>query len=308
MQYCFQKTLIVALLLVSIWPDAVLAKVSVFVSILPQRYFVEQIGGENVDVQVMVLPGASPATYEPKPRQMAAIAKAKIYFSMGVPFEMVWLKRIVASNKGIRVVSTDHGIQKLAMTSHHSHDETVRKSTGQRLSHTSEDSLHQGVLDPHVWLSPPLVMLQARTILVALQAIDPENGSVYEMNFQTFISKILELDKELRHLLEPYHGQPFMVFHPAWGYFADAYHLEQIPVEMEGKTPKPAQLRALIANARKRRIKVLFVQPQISAKIAEQVAGEIGARVAWADPLALNWEENLRDVARKFRMAMESAK
>ena len=115
----------------------------------------------------------------------------------------------------------------------------------------------------------------------------------------------MELDKELRRLLEPYQGQRFMVFHPAWGYFADTYHLEQIPVEMEGKTPKPSQLKALITTARNYRIKVLFLQPQVSAKIAEQVAREIGAQVAWADPLAMDWAQNLRDVAGKFRQSME---
>ena len=115
-------------LFVCIWPGAALAKVPVFVSILPQRYFVERIGGEHVDVQVMVLPGASPTTYEPKPRQMAAIAKAKIYFSMGVPFEAVWLGKIVASNKNLRIVPMDRGIQKLAMASFHSHDETEQRT------------------------------------------------------------------------------------------------------------------------------------------------------------------------------------
>ena len=115
----------------------------------------------------------------------------------------------------------------------------------------------------------------------------------------------MALDKELRHLLEPYRGQRFMVFHPAWGYFADTYHLEQMPVELEGKAPKSAQLKTLITTARKNRIKVLFLQPQVSAKIAEQVAKEIGAQVAWADPLALDWDGNLRSMARKFQQAME---
>jgi len=297
--------MIPAWLFVCIWPAVALAKVPVFVSILPQRYFVEQIGGEHVDVQVMVLPGASPTTYEPKSRQMAAIAKAKIYFSMGVPFEAVWLEKIVSSNKNLRVVPMDRGIQKLAMASFHSHDETEQRTGGQTLSHGDGKAEFHGIPDPHVWLSPPLVILQARTILGALQDIDPENGSAYEANFQTFILQVLALDKELRQLLEPYHGQRFMVFHPAWGYFADTYHLEQVPVEIEGKTPKPAQLKALITTARNYRIKVLFLQPQVSAKIAGQVAREIGAQVAWADPLAMDWAQNLRNVAGKFRQAME---
>jgi zinc transport system substrate-binding protein len=303
MHYHFRQVVILAWLLVSIWPAAALAKVPVFVSIFPQRYFVEQIGREHVDVQVMVLPGASPATYEPKSRQMAAIAKAKIYFSMGVPFEAVWLEKIVAFNKNLRVVPMDHGIQKLAMASFHSHSEAEQQADGRTLSRAETETTH-GKLDPHIWLSPPLVILQARHVLVALQDIDPENASAYETNFQLFVMQILALDKELRQLLEPHHGQRFMVFHPAWGYFADTYHLVQIPVEMEGKAPKPAQLKTLITDARKHRIKVLFLQPQVSAKIAEQVAREIGAQVAWVDPLAMDWAENLRDVAGKFRQAM----
>ncbi len=294
-----------AWLLVCFSQTAVLAKMPVFVSILPQRYFVEQIGGKHVDVQVMVLPGASPTTYEPKSRQMVAIAKAKIFFSIGVPFEAVWLEKIVASNKNLRVVPMDRGIQKLPMASFHSHDETQQRTRGQTFSHGDEEAMSNGIPDPHVWLSPPLVILQARTVLTALRDIDPENGSTYEANYQRFVLQVLELDRELRHLLEPYQGQRFMVFHPAWGYFADTYHLEQIPVEMEGKTPKSAQLKELITNARKHRIKVLFLQPQVSAKLAELVAGEIGAQVAWADPLALDWAKNLRDVAGKFQQAME---
>ncbi|HHE74941.1 MAG: cation ABC transporter substrate-binding protein [Deltaproteobacteria bacterium] len=308
MHYHFRQVATLVWLLVCVLPSAALAKVPVFVSIFPQRYFVEQVGGEHVDVQVMVLPGASPTTYEPKSRQMAAIAKAKIYFSMGVPFEAVWLEKIVASNKSLRVVPMDRGIQKRAMASFHSHEEKEQHDGGRTILHNAGETIQHAIPDPHVWLSPPLVILQARTILVALQDIDPENGSAYETNFRTFILQVLELDKELRRLLKPHHGQRFMVFHPAWGYFADTYHLEQIPVEMEGKTPKPAQLKALITNARKHRIKVLFLQPQASAKIAEQVAKEIGAQVAWADPLALDWAENLRAVAEKFRQAMESAK
>lgn len=293
-------------LLVCVWPAAVLAKVPVFVSILPQRYFLEQIGGQNVHVQVMVPPGASPITYEPKSRQMAAIAKARLYFSIGVPFETVWLDKIVASNKSLLVVAMDSGIQKRAMASFHSHDEAEQGAGGRTLSHDDDKAMPQhGIPDPHIWLSPPLVIQQARTILAALQDIDPENGSAYEANFKTFILQVMQLDKELRHFLEPYQGQPFMVFHPAWGYFADTYHLKQISVEMEGKAPKPAQLEALITTARKHRIKILFLQPQVSAKIAEQVAREIGAQVAWADPLALDWAQNLRKVAGKFQQAME---
>ena len=96
----------------------------------------------------------------------------------------------------------------------------------------------------------------------------------------------------------------FMVFHPAWGYFADAYGVEQISVEIEGKEPKPLQLQRLIENAKKGGIKVIFVQPQFSVKSAKIIAEAIGGEVIFANPLALNWIENMRQQAAKFKAAL----
>jgi len=257
-------------------------KMSVYVSILPQKFFVRQICKQLADIQVMVPPGASPATYEPKPRQMAAISKTRIYFSIGVPFEKAWLKKIAAINPDMVVVSTDRGIKKIPMAVDHPH----------------------GTLDPHIWLSPPLVILQARTILKALQEADPAHRSVYEINYRAFISQLSDLDIELRGTFSGRSGQRFMVFHPSWGYFAHTYGLKQVAIEIEGKAPKPAQLRELIERARKDGIKFVFVQPQFSARSAKLIAGEIGGQVVYADPLAEDWTENLQSVARKFDAAL----
>ena len=97
-----------------------------------------------------------------------------------------------------------------------------------------------------------------------------------------------------------------MVFHPAWGYFDDAYGLQQVPIEIEGKDPKPAQLKSLIQHARESDIKVIFVQPQFSTKSASVVAREIGGQVVLVDPLAENWMANMREVAAKFKAALRS--
>ncbi|MBL0715650.1 MAG: zinc ABC transporter substrate-binding protein [Desulfosarcina sp.] len=267
--------------------------VSTFVSIGPQKYFVQQIGKELVDVQIMVPPGASPATYEPKPRQMAALSKAQIYFAVGVPFEKAWLKKIAAANPKMEVVQTDHGIEKIPMAAHHRH--------GDDEGHHRE----RGVLDPHIWLSPPLVKIQARTTLNALQKIDPAHRSIYETNYHQFMTTIDKLDDDLKTIFSGRRGLQFMVFHPAWGYFAQAYGLKQAPIEIEGKAPKPAQLQALIEQARAKGVKVIFVQPQFSTKNAALIAKEIGGRVALANPLAEDWLTNLRDVADQFKAALQ---
>jgi zinc transport system substrate-binding protein len=239
-------------------------KISVFVSILPQKYFVEKIGGDRLNVFVMVEPGANPHSYEPKPQQMMALAQAKAYFAIGVNFEEVWLPRITASNPKMMVVKTDAGISKIPMQADHLH----------------------GIKDPHIWTSPPLVKIQASNILRGLLAVDPTNRFIYEANYKKFVVELEDLDAELKTIFKGKMHLRFMVFHPAWGYFARAYGLEQVPIETGGKEPKPAQLRQLIERAQKQGIKVIFVQPQLSTRSAETIAGAIGGKVVFADPLA----------------------
>jgi zinc transport system substrate-binding protein len=278
-------------------------KLSAFVSIIPQKYFVEQIGKDLVDVEVMVRPGANPANYEPKPRQMADLSKTQVYFSIGVPFENFWLKKIAAANPKMKIAQTDRGIEKIRMTVHHHHDEAGEHHEAGK-PHEPGAPGYSG-LDPHIWLSPPLVMIQARTILSVLQEIDPTHRAVYEANYKAFISEIVDLDCDLKKIFAGRSDLQFMVFHPAWGYFAQAYGLKQVPIEIEGKEPKPAQLKDLIKYAREDGIKVVFVQPQFSTKSAQLIAKEIGGEVAIVDSLAEDWSANLRQVASKFKAALK---
>lgn len=265
----------------------------VFVSISPQQYFVEQIGGDRVNVQVMVQPGASPHNYEPKPKQMADLSLAAVYFAIGVTYEDVWLKKIAAANPKMQVVYTQKDIEKIHLDAH---------SHGTDKGHKHHD---HGILDPHIWLAPPLVKIQAGAILEALQELDPSYRDFYQTNYHEFMARIDELDADLKQLFAGKQGLRFMVFHPAWGYFARAYGLEQIPIEIEGKDPKPSHLKELIEHARKKGVRVIFVQPQFSARSAELIAKEIGGEVVLADPLSQAWLANLREVAEKFQAALK---
>ncbi len=279
--------------------------IPVFVSIVPQKYFVQQIGGDWVDVRVMVSPGANPATYEPKPKQIADLSKTRIYFSIGVLFEKTWLKKMVSANPKMEVVHTDAGIAKIPMQAHFHPDDTPMPSRHQAPLKKPEPPHADSGLDPHIWLSPPLVKIQAHTILSALQKTDPIHSDIYAANYTDFISRINVLHEQLKQTFEGNQGFRFMVFHPAWGYFARTYGLKQIPIEIEGKAPKPAQLKALIKKARKLKIKVIFVQPQFSTKSAKLVAKAIGAQVAFADPMATDWIANLREITNKFAAALK---
>jgi zinc transport system substrate-binding protein len=261
----------------------------VAVSILPQRYFVEKIGGQFVEVEVMVPPGATPETYEPRPGQMSALNRSGIYFACGVPFETTWLPKIISVNPKILVIHTEKDIKKRSLEAHWHPGEDTKPHSG---------SSHGETGDPHIWLSPPLVILQARTIFEALASSDPQNRASYETNYKEFVSELVELDLYLSRLFGAgAKSGSFMVFHPAWGYFADAYGLEQMPVEVEGKEPKARDLDDFIKRARELGAKAIFVQPQYSPKTAQTIADAVGGTLVQADDLAPDWEKNLVQVA-----------
>jgi zinc transport system substrate-binding protein len=265
-------------------------ELSVFVSILPQKYFVERVGGRQVAVSVMVGPGQSPETYEPTPNQLARLAGARVYFEIGIEFEEVWMKNIAAANPGMRVIDMRRGIPA----------RELERSEGARAP-----AERQGLADPHVWTSPPLVKIMAANIRDTLSQLDPAHRAAYGANYEVFAADLDRLDHDIRVLLKNVSTRNFMVFHPAWGYFADSYGLQQIPIEAGGKEPGARTLAQVIDIGRRERIKVIFVQAQFSRRAAETIAQAIGARVVAADPLAEDYINNLRRVARQFAEAMQ---
>jgi len=279
-----------------VWPESPgdsKGKIRVFVSILPQAYFLERVGGERVDVSVLVGPGYSPATYELRPKQMAQLAKTQLYFRIGVPFEDVWMTRISRANPHMRVIDTRRDIELRSMKApHHKGAEHHHYGTS-------------GLKDPHIWLSLRLVKIQAQNISRALISEDPAHKAYYEDNLRTFKHDLDKLDAEISEIVRVSKRRRFMVFHPAWGYFAHDYGLEQIPVEVEGKEPSAKALAGLIMRARQDGIKVIFVQAQFSTKNAETVARAIGGRIVQIDPLTKDYLKNMRQVAETFRKVIQ---
>ncbi|QLA17048.1 metal ABC transporter solute-binding protein, Zn/Mn family [Desulfolutivibrio sulfoxidireducens] len=321
--------------------SALAEPVPVTVSIAPQAYFAKRIGGDKVDVTTMVPPGTDAHTFEPKPSQMAALQKAKIYFAVGIDFEKAWLPRFADVNKTMTIVHTDANIVKMAMVPHahdhaaetghdhaaapeapgHAPDAASPAPPGQGHDHAAEadhdhaaeagqdhDHHHDHAgLDPHVWLSPAQVKILATAMRDALIAADPGNTDAYRVGYESLIADIGALDARLRAIFAPVPPQrrKFMVFHPAWGYFARQYGLTQVPVEREGKEPGPAELAALIDEAKKDGITVVFVQPQFSTRNAEVVAQGIGGTVVPVNPLAEDWLANMDKAAAAFQAAMK---
>lgn len=267
--------------------DAHARPITVFVSILPQRNFVERIAGQQAEVMVMVGPGDSPATYEPKPRQVAALSQARVYFRIGVPFETAWMTRLRAANREMLIVDTAQGI--------------LRRRTDRLEPGSSEAGAFD---DPHIWTNPALVRLMAAHIRDTFIEIDPGNAGTYVRNHDRFAADLDALDAEIRGRLAKYSGRSILAFHASWGYFADAYGLRQIPIEVAGKEPGPRTLARVIDEAKALGVKVVFVQPQFSRATAAMIAREVGARVEAVDPLAEDYIENLRRVTAAIADAM----
>lgn len=263
-------------------------KIPVFVSILPQAFFVEQIGGERVTVDVLVLPGQSPATYAPTPKQMAKLARAKVFFRTGVAFENGFMPKIQNSMDNLLIVDFREGLDLETMESHQHAD----------IHH------HDNELDPHIWLDPMLVKQQAVIIRDTLTRLDPAGKILYHKNFVTFSKELDRLHAKLSQALIPVKGKTFFVFHPAFGYFAKAYGLKQVAVETGGKKPSGRHLARLIESARAKDVRVIFVQPQFSRKSAETIARAIDGMVVAIDPVAKDYFSNMEKIAREVGLGL----
>lgn len=257
---------------------------SVVVSIMPQKYFVDQISGGKIPVAVLVSPGKSPHNYEPSPRQMSEIARAKVLFITGMAFEKRISEKLAGTIPTLKIVNTADGIG-------------LRKNI-EELDEPEE------ALDPHTWLSPQLARVHAKNIAKVLAEIDPANAAEYQANLEALDKKLIDLDANLKETLAPLKGKTFFVYHPAFGYFADAYGLKQAAVETGGHEPGPREIAELVRRAKQEGVKVIFVQPQFSPRAAENIAREIGGAVVPMDDLAYDYISNLEDMAEKVKAAL----
>ncbi len=261
----------------------------VFVSIPPQVWFMEQLAGEEFQVEVMVGPGENPATYEPRPRQLEKLSRAKAFFAIGVPFEEAWMPRIKELLPRMKVFDVSAGIPKQPV-------DDFRTLMGG--SPEKEESHGHGHLDPHIWLSPELGKQMAENMAVALAHIDPEGESRYKERLALLLEDLTQLQKEVRVILGQGEKAPFAVFHPSWGYFCREFGLEQIPIEVRGKEPAPRELQAILDYLKERGVKTVMIQKEFSRHAAVRIAEALNGEVVTLDPLGSDYPALLKEAAR----------
>ena len=253
------------------------AKPVVIASIAPVEYLAKAVGGDKIEVQSLAKGDVH--SYEPKPNDMKAVAKARIFIAAGLEFEEAWIPRFKASAKNLVVVKSDAKIAKL------------KEERGEQAEH---DEKYEAHADPHVWLNPMLAITMARNISDALIDMDKANKDFYLKNFQKLMNDLLAFDESAKNELAGLKNRKFVVYHPAWGYFAAHYDLEQISIERSGKEPKIDEMASTLKMIKDENIKVIFADPNRSQKSAQILASQTGAKVELLDPLGYNLLENLK--------------
>ena len=253
-----------------------------FVSIPPEAYIIQRIGGDEVQVEALTKPWQSPETFDISPEQMIALSKADLYFTLDLPFEQALTEKLKKQHPKIKIVSLRQGIPLRKLEEAHNHE-----------------GHHHSPLewDPHIWLNPKLVVIQCTTILDALIEQKPTAKTLFENNAALLIQELEALHRSLQTMLEPVRGKPFFVYHPAFGYFADAYGLKQVSIEYDGKSPSLKRLESLQTEAQQKNVRTLFIQPEFEQAQAKQLAKNLGAELVTLDPLAYNYLENIYAIA-----------
>ena len=256
------------------------------VSILPQLYFVEQLAGDLVEVNVMIPPGASPATYEPTVSQLSKLEESETYFRIGhVGFELSWMNKLSSVNPEMKIVDLSRGIELILETEDESHE--------------NHGHSHGGT-DPHLWMSVHNARIIARNLHDELLLMFPDQQQKLDQRFETFSASLDSLQLKIVTQLETLENRSFLIYHPALTYFARDYNLHQHSLEMEGKSPSPAHLRQMVDLGRSQNISRIFIQDQFDRKNAEVLAREIGAEIIQFDPLDPGWMEQMLYIADQF--------
>ena len=277
---------IIILFLAACQPKQKDARELVSVSILPQKYFVDQIAGDLLQVNVLVPSGSSPHNYTILPSQMKDMAKSKVWLQIGLlTFEDALKDKLADINKALTIVNCSEGIDPIA---------------GSECEEEDHEHAHHEAYDPHIWLAPAESKIIALNTLNAIKAGFPQHATIFDTNYERFISKIDSVSSLIDQKLISLTNRNILIFHPTLGYYARQYGLQQTALELDGKEPSPKHMKYIVDLAREQNIRVIFIQKEFDVENAQQLAREIGGEVMIIDPLDYDWEKQLQDITDKI--------
>ena len=267
------------------------------VTIEPQRYFAERIAGEHFAIHCVVPAGQSPETYDPTPQQMVQIGQSEAYLRIGhIGFELAWMDAIAQNNPQLQIFDLSEGMPLLQ--GEEEEEQAHEHAHAHEVEAAEAHHHHHGGVDPHIWSSIHGARIVAQNTLTALQTLDPTHANDYAANYQQVVAVIDSTEAVINTLLKPLAHRSFIIYHPALTYLAAEYEMQQLCIEMDGKEPSPAQLKALVETAQEHQTKVVFVQQEFDQKNAELIAKETGCQLTPINPLAYDWSREMIRIAK----------
>ena len=259
------------------------------VSIAPMKYFVDRLTGEAIDVNIMVPQGASHGTYSPSASQMQKLSDSELYIRIGyLGYEQAFIRRLKQLNPSMKEVNLSDGV------------ELIR---GELIDHG--DHVHEGGIDPHIWMSPKVMLHLLPAIKIGLIEAYPHLEETIVSNYASLLEDVERVHAEMETLAQTLGKRRFMIFHPALTYLARDYNLEQVSIEFEGKEPSPARLSRLIREASADKIPVIFIQEEYDVRNANLVAAETGAEVVTINPMEYNWVRSIEELMSIFEVYLK---
>ncbi|MCR6574020.1 metal ABC transporter solute-binding protein, Zn/Mn family [Campylobacter insulaenigrae] len=285
----------VKLLLLCIFSIFVFAKPIVSVSIPPQAFFVEKIAKDSVEINVLIPQNSDEHNVEFKPQVLKKLEESKIYFLADLELEKILEEKFKNTLKNVKIVNINQNIE---LFEDEDHEE-------EHHNHHEHHEHHEHGKDPHVWLDPILVKIQAENISKALSEVFPQNKAFYEENLKVFLKELDELDEKIKAKLQNIKKNEFIVYHPSWAYLAKRYNLIQIPVQIDGKEAKAKDLQNLILLAKEKDIRIVFIQPGFPESAIKTLAKELNAKIISINHLARNWDEELLKSVDALNLALQ---
>lgn len=258
-------------------------RIGVVVSIGPQIEFVKAVGGDKVDVTLMVPSNADPHTYEPLANQLSQVSNAKMYAELGTPieFEVNYMDKIKAINPNMLVVNTSQGINLIP-------NSAENESTS---------------MDPHDYVDPKNAEIMVNNIYQGLVQIDPEDKDYFQKNRDNYLQQLDDLNKNTTKLLKGKQGTNILIYHPAFGYYAKDYNLTQVGAMINDEEPSPQRIAMMVNIAKQNNITIIYSEPQYDPKFMQSIASQIGAQVLNVNDLDEHYVQNMENIAIEFSKA-----
>lgn len=255
--------------------------IQVWVTLLPQIDLVEQVGGDAVEVTALVRPGESPGSYIPQPRDLTQLAKADLFFGIGVPTEQKVLNRMETLLSQVRFIPASKWLA----------------AESEAASTAKAESADGHNYDPHCWMDPIQMLGFVDCVRAELTALRPDMGETFEQRATKLKEELTLIDSEIQQELAPYSGRHFYINHPSLGHFAARYGLVQKSLEIQGSSPSAARIARMVAQARKENVQGVLTQPQFKRSSADVLARALDCPTLIVDPLAPDYRANIRRIS-----------